>query len=107
MSPSFFEKYKIYLYLAPPEITSPPMSQRVKTGARLTLMCRTKAPIDQDVTITWYKNGKRLTEATGDSYTILSVEFRDQGLYRCKVFTRYCSVMSKAATVSLTGKIYI
>lgn len=83
--------------LAPPRLSSIPSNETVRVGENISLPCSSSSP---DTTITWYKDGKVVTE---DRFSIgeegLSVEtvyVEDRGWYVCNATNKAGTKLARA-----------
>ncbi|MFC1765502.1 DUF1566 domain-containing protein [Planctomycetota bacterium] len=83
-----------------PVITEQPQSQTVATGSSATFSVAAWGT--EPLTYQWYKDEAVIAEANTSSYTIASVGSSDQGNYDCLISNDFGSVMSEAASLTLT-----
>lgn len=86
-----------------PVITTQPQALSVKVAASATLcVTATGAP---DPTYQWKKDGVAITGATSATYTLSSVAIKDAGDYTVVVTNSAGSVISNAATLTITATV--
>jgi hypothetical protein len=87
---------------APPDITTPPVSQSVFAGDRVSLtVAATGVPAP---TFQWRKNGVAIAGATSSTLTFASVAATDAGRFEVVVTNALGSVTSAAATITVATR---
>ncbi len=94
--------YKVvYTTTLAPVITLQPVSQSKSTGQSVTFSV--SATGSNPLTYQWRKNGTNISGATGNSYTIASVQASDAANYSVTVSNSRGTATSNNATLTVTG----
>ncbi len=87
-----------------PQISIQPTSQLVSAGYAATYTVSANG--DNPLTYQWQRNGIAIAGATSPTYTIPGAQFADNGaLFRCVITNSWGTVVSRAATLSVTTKL--
>jgi glucose/arabinose dehydrogenase len=85
-----------------PVITTQPQSQLISVGYPVTFSVTASGPTPYSYQ--WQRNGVNISGATARTYTISSTTLQDNGAkFRVRVSNSYGSVLSNAATLSVTS----
>ena len=84
--------------IAPPTITTEPISQYVQPGTNITF---TVASSSTNVSYQWFKNGASLDSATNTSLVLTNVQLADQGAYVVQLSTAGVSTNSSTVLLSI------
>jgi cyclophilin family peptidyl-prolyl cis-trans isomerase len=85
--------------VAAPVITTPPASQYVTPGSNVTFSV--VASGTPPLTYQWKLNGAAIAGATGATYTIVSAQFADAGIYTVTVTNSVNAITSNAAVLTV------
>lgn len=87
--------------LASPTIVLSPVSQTVTSGVSVTFTCTASG--NPAPTYQWRKGGLLISGATSPSYTIVTTQILDAGIYDCVVSNNQGSATSAGATLAVSG----
>ena len=88
----------------PPVIDIGPVTMFLRLYQHLVLRCI--ATGNPQPTITWYKDGRRITREVSQLLVIQEVELSDRGVYHCTAANTLGTVSSASAVVNIDGMLH-